>query len=323
MKYPIKKVPLDASNDFEQLGSKYKFWYYENDAKHMFKEGRAHTGEDWAEVAASRICDILGIPHATYEFAEYNEGAKVDGIASCLPLPKLGVTSKSFVPKFGRLLLGNEFIAKITLKNDNSKSVNNYKRRDYTFSMVIALLTLLGKSPDPLVKLNIEWSSLPRKVETPLDVFMGFIMLDALIANQDRHHENWGFIVEERGLTLAPTYDHASSLGRNESDKQREERLTTKDTRRTLEFYAKRAQSAFFGNDSKRISTFEAFSTIAKRNPAAAHSWLDTLKLLDIKKTKDIFESMPKTRISKPAIKFAVELIEYNKNQLMKIGIEL
>jgi hypothetical protein len=39
----------------------------------------------------------------------------------------------------------------------------------------------------------------------------------------DRHHENWGVVVMtdeygETSFSLAPTFDHASSLGRNESD---------------------------------------------------------------------------------------------------------
>lgn len=41
-------------------------------------------------------------------------------------------------------------------------------------------------------------------------------MLDALVANLDRHHENWGIVVDPSGLLpteLAPTFDHASSLG--------------------------------------------------------------------------------------------------------------
>jgi hypothetical protein len=54
-------------------------------------------------------------------------------------------------------------------------------------------------------------------------------MLDALIGNTDRHHENWGLVLQgtsdHQDLRLAPTFDHASSLGRNETDERREARL--------------------------------------------------------------------------------------------------
>lgn len=47
------------------------------------------------------------------------------------------------------------------------------------------------------------------------------MILDALILNTDRHHENWALIrnIDARGVvvhTIASTFDHASSLGRNE-----------------------------------------------------------------------------------------------------------
>ncbi|MEG3898961.1 MULTISPECIES: hypothetical protein [unclassified Microcoleus] len=48
-------------------------------------------------------------------------------------------------------------------------------------------------------------------------------MLDAWIGNTDRHHENWGFVEVRASKTpqviahLAPTYDYASSLGREHS----------------------------------------------------------------------------------------------------------
>jgi hypothetical protein len=49
----------------------------------------------------------------------------------------------------------------------------------------------------------------------------GFVMLDGLIVNTDRHHENWALLRSPLPdgtyvHRVAPTFDHASSLGRNE-----------------------------------------------------------------------------------------------------------
>ncbi|RYD84371.1 MAG: hypothetical protein EOP84_05700, partial [Verrucomicrobiaceae bacterium] len=54
------------------------------------------------------------------------------------------------------------------------------------------------------------------------DQIAGYLVLDALICNVDRHHENWGILRKStpdgmRGR-LAPSYDHASSLGRELRD---------------------------------------------------------------------------------------------------------
>ena len=58
------------------------------------------------------------------------------------------------------------------------------------------------------------------------DMFVGYLMLDALIGNTDRHHENWGIMTGRgRPQVLAPTYDHASSLGRELSDQKRQARM--------------------------------------------------------------------------------------------------
>ena len=48
-------------------------------------------------------------------------------------------------------------------------------------------------------------------------LFAGYLVLDAVIGNTDRHHENWGLLLRrtETGWKgqVAPSFDHASSLG--------------------------------------------------------------------------------------------------------------
>ena len=51
-----------------------------------------------------------------------------------------------------------------------------------------------------------------------------YVVLDALIGNTDRHHENWGLLAKIDGalkLDIAPSFDHASSLGRELHDEKR------------------------------------------------------------------------------------------------------
>jgi len=54
------------------VGSKEKFWYTRKDGyRWLFKTNRPNTGEDWAEKIAAELCALLGLPHATYELAEW------------------------------------------------------------------------------------------------------------------------------------------------------------------------------------------------------------------------------------------------------------
>lgn len=53
---------------------------------------------------------------------------------------------------------------------------------------------------------------MPSGLSSALDVFAGYVLLDAWIANQDRHHENWGALRMGTALYLAPSFDHGAAL---------------------------------------------------------------------------------------------------------------
>jgi len=80
MTFPIIEVPADSANQLEQLGTKSKFWYTDDQNRRMlFKIGRPNTGENWAEKVSCEICSLLNIPHAHYEFAQCQEAKGVEG----------------------------------------------------------------------------------------------------------------------------------------------------------------------------------------------------------------------------------------------------
>jgi len=58
------------------------------------------------------------------------------------------------------------------------------------------------------------------------DVFCGYLVLDALVANSDRHDHNWAVFLrptlQDERPALAASYDHASSLGFNLRDERRD-----------------------------------------------------------------------------------------------------
>jgi len=49
-------------------------------------------------------------------------------------------------------------------------------------------------------------------VEQTIDLFWDMFIVDALIANFDRHGSNWGFIKKDNSYRLAPVFDNGSSL---------------------------------------------------------------------------------------------------------------
>jgi hypothetical protein len=303
--YPVITVPDEAGDILEQLGTKPKFWFSDAASnRYLFKlnrsEGEGATGEDWSEKVASELCELLGLPHAQYEFATWKG--------------QNGVVSLSFAPPRGRLVAGNEVLVHLDKGYPKEKF---YRVRQHTLRLVLAIIK------QNVIQPPLNWNTF-GDIQSALDVFIGYLMLDAWIANQDRHHENWGFIVSpQRTIHLAPTFDHASSLGWNETDKTRIQRLTTKDKRRVMERYVERALSAFFSSpsSSKPTPTWDVFREAARLRPLAAKGWLDRLTQISQNDTTSIFEQIPVARISDAGRDFAMKMLELNQKRLLKLEV--
>lgn len=163
----------------------------------------------------------------------------------------------------------------------------------------------------------------PAGITTALDVFVGYALLDAWIANQDRHHENWGAIASpnEKELRLAPTFDHGASLARNVSDVERKERLESRDEGRRVPHFASRARSPFYASptDIRTLGTLELFAGFAQAAPEAAKTWLQTINGVTRKEIEAIVHEVPPNRMSEVARRFTVELIMVNQQRLVKL----
>ncbi|VVS93060.1 HipA domain-containing protein [Desulfoluna spongiiphila] len=295
MKYNITSIEL--YDTLEQLGTKEKFWFYEKGQYFLCKLGRPSTGENWAEVVSFHIATALGIPCASYGFSSWRG--------------KEGVLSPSFVPDYCRLIHGNELLVKYV----DYPETTAYKVREYKLSTVLALMRMLESKG---VKLPIGFEP-EGAVSTIGDMFVGYLMLDALISNQDRHHQNWGMIEmpDARTYTLAPTYDHASSLGCRVSEGEIRKRLSTTDKRFTVAAFVSKAKTPFFGDDNKRLKPVDAFHMAAERHRGAALAWLEKLNHLSESSLQDIFKRIPDGLISEPSIDFALQVIKENKSNLL------
>lgn len=297
MTYEVVQVPPNTSTQLEQMGTKQKNWYEdEHGLPILFKEGRPGTGDNWAEKACCEIARLLGLPHAEYDFAIL-EGRQ-------------GVITPSIVPQGGRLILGNEILARAFANENYDSTANN----QHTLKRVAASLRHRSTSTP------LGWRC-PADVGDAFGVFIGYLLLDALVGNQDRHHENWGLIRTASGaLYLAPTYDHASSLGRNEIDQNRIDRLTTKDAGHTVAYYAQRARSSLYETrlSNKPLTTLDAFIHAAKIDPYASQYWLRRLRSIDpVLFKEEILEKIPSDWISQPAIDFAYAILTINRNRLL------
>jgi hypothetical protein len=142
------------------------------------------------------------------------------------------------------------------------------------------------------------------------------------------HSENWGVLDKPESYPtlniatyLAPTYDHASSLGVRISDEERQKRLITKDTGYSVQAYAKRCSSQLYASDNrpKPLKTFEAFRSAALYYPQAALIWLNCLARISANDTLAIFNRIPRETISPITIEFSQKLLKFNRERLLEL----
>ena len=300
--FPIRQVDRSRSQSVEPLGSRPKFWFSDGDRRLLFKAEDRGTGEDWAEVASCHLCGLIGIPHVEYELA-----AEYDGEQYIRP----GVVCENMARKPLVLVLGNQLLLAIDPKYPKAQ---RFKVRQHTVEAVRGIVSLIGPPSD-------EWmANVPEGVKSGLDVFAGYIMLDAWIANQDRHHENWGVLFDGSAIRLAPTFDHGAALARNLLDEEREERLTSKDRNRTIAAFAAKGRSAFYGSpaDQRALELREAFRSFASQVPNAARTWLDRLRTVNRDEIWRIIERVPVSRMSELCKRFTLELLLTNQRRLLE-----
>ena len=179
------------------------------------------------------------------------------------------------------------------------------------------LRTIEDKNPG----LPIGWDARPQ-VSHSVELFAGYLLLDALVGNTDRHHENWGVIRTQDGrLHLAPTFDHASSLGCHESDDNKVKRLHTRDANFTVEAFASRSRSALYlsGQDSRPLLTREAFLAFAHRYASAGKHWIEALRAVDDAQLGILVDEVPPQRITSVSADFAKRILLANKGALISL----
>lgn len=294
--YDISNVEYDL---FEQLGTKSKFWYFYNNEQYLFKSINSGNGirygEDWAEKIACEIAKVIGIPHAHYELAHY-KGTR-------------GVITKNFISERGeQLMLGNELLEVFISSKDGSNP-----NIQYISDVHEIMKTTIVNKP-------IGFRSL-KDIKTASEFFVGYLMLDSLISNQDRHNENWATIITLKGLKhLAPSYDHGASLARNIGDDSRFKRLNSNDRGQQISNFVLKSKSWFLCRETNsRLKLLDAFKQYALIEKVAASAWLKILSGITDDDIGTIIDRIPSNLMSDCSKKFTYQLLLCNRANLLAL----
>ena len=303
--FPVEQVTLVGPTQVvydEQLGSKRKFWLYRVISAQplLFKYARLGTGEHWAEKLGSEIAGVLGIPAAPVRLAEENgrPGVLVESIVPhswddelFKPLP------------LGELIHGNEILSGFVPAYDRTKLRG---QKDHTYSNVLE--SLRRAVPD-------------EKYASVMTQFAGLLVLDALIGNTDRHHENWALLRSFRrdpaSLSLAPSYDHASSFGRELTDQSRNRFLEAG----TVAEYIKRGRGAIFGlsQDKHADNPIELVRWASELNPEWFAQHIARVQQVQFADIMAVVNRIPDGVWSSAAAAFCSEFIRISLENLKRI----
>lgn len=298
--YSVWEVRSEWIMGDEPMGSKNKFWVElpGDEQPWLFKYSRVNdsvpTGEHWAEKVAAEIAYQLQLPHARVELAVF------DG--------SFGSLSRSFdaLAQDGvELVHGNDLLAGL-LHNYDPERVRG--QQQHTLDNI---LTAVGNAT----------ADDPRKQTGAFMMMGGYIVLDALILNTDRHHENWALlrhtVPEGRSYhEMAPTFDHASSLGREHDDAKLGHWLQKEPWR--VEWYADRGSGGIFLKPEGRhgANPIKLVETARRLWPSYVWPWIERLRALGSERVLAPIDLVPEDCIGDHSRAFARRLLSYTYHRL-------
>lgn len=300
--FQILDVDPSWGREVEDMGSKRKFWFRYQDEMWLFKQARPRTGEHWAEKVASEIAEILGLP------THHVELAQSEGTPGCAVL--------SFLGKNEILVHGNELMAGVVDGYDKHKE---WGQADHNFENIVT--TLESRFPVPEIRKRVSLR------------FVGYLVLDALIGNTDRHHENWGIVqkteishdLETKRLrlslrtSLAPTFDHGSCLGRELLDVKRQTILEQPLAIRR--YIQKGTGGIFLDNQAKKgLSPMALAELIAGRYPELFKPWQKRISELGNNFAQEILERVPSSYMSETSKRFVSAFLKESRNLILFIS---
>jgi hypothetical protein len=302
--FPIIQVQPRWFIADEQMGSKEKQWLLWPDRreKWLFKYARESagylTGEHWAEKIAAEIASLIEVPHADVELAS------LGGRPGCLSrrFPQLAGPAPT------DLVHGNVLLAGFVIGYDRLKL---RKQSDHTLSNI---LSVVGKLfPDSIAR------------DKALMRLAGYMVLDALILNTDRHHENWAVLrtTHTGGVTtheVAPSFDHASSLARNEPPAKLAGWL--KEQWRP-QWYAERATGGIYLNEEEQdgANPLKLLEVAARKWPRYFGPWLAVVGKLNSEQFSGLVDRVPQEIMASESKAFVKDLLAFTLSRIKVVEL--
>jgi hypothetical protein len=288
----------------EPGGQEEKLWLVEPETgvRWLFKpptikNGFRH-GEDWAEKVSSHLAKLISMPCAEVQFASFSQQQR-------------GSVSRNLLPPGWEMQSGALLLAAADPAYQPG-SVKIKGRPGHSLERIALALSGAGVPPN---------ADLPAGFGA-FDVFAGYMLFDAWIANRDRHDENWSILLPTIGPAgdrrLCGSYDHAGGLGYNVQETECAQRL--RDQGGVLRWVRKGTAHRFEHSTEDGPVTLvdHAMTALALTNVPVRQFWLEQLGLVTQNTVVGLLGRVPD--LSDHCRNFAGEVLRTNQGRLLDAG---
>ena len=243
-------------------------------------------GNDWAEKIAYELAKLIEIPSVVTELASLVREAET----------VVGSMSRDMRPMDWQLSSG------ATLLAEQDEHFDADTCRGHT---VEGINTVLDGITGPPRSSYEHWQA--------FDVFVGYLIFDAWIANTDRHPHNWGVLQAPTGTVyLAPSFDHGSCLGSGMGDDNRARVLA-----RDVAAWCEKGRARTFDMPRRTTLIDVAAAGLRTAQLAARTHWRHQLSQVEAQVCDDVVDSVPE--LSGPTRSFIKEVLTINRRRLLDV----
>ncbi|WAH97520.1 HipA domain-containing protein [Arthrobacter sp. MMS18-M83] len=273
----------------EPSGENEKTWFRDPespDRRWIYKPNRENRSEheDRSELVASILAQQFGIPSADVRLG-YLKGSR-----GCLS--RNIVSNEDNELEHASLYL-SEFVENFDPRAKGSTGHSEHWIR-----------TILEQLEPPIAA--------PVEGLRAVDWFAGYLIFDALIGNTDRHSENWAIEITPKGtMHLAPSYDHATSLGVTTRGPRLARVLSSE---ALLKQFAMKATAYRFEGHTKTSLVDFAAHFLEGCGPDAQRYWRESVLQFEVGVANRIIEQ---SKMSAEATRLAAKIVSINKERLV------
>lgn len=272
MTYPVRDISTWTVMSQEARGLDPKDWVVP--PSQVQDKGQAHWAlfkpikaasyrrcDDWSERIAAELATLIDLPAARVELAQGET--------------EIGIISYNVTPNDWSLDSGDTVLSDIhgyiSCAGDDRPS----NRVGHNLGNIRRALEGCTGPPSSACH---DW--------TAMEVFAGYLVFDAWIANTDRHAINWGVLTRAKDgrRALAATFDHGSALASGVQDP----RLESLD----VETFAVRGCAGRF-QDGKNTPLVDLALEAVRSTGGRAPEWLDRLEHLTSGRLRQVIDDVP------------------------------